>query len=307
MKFLTLFVSSSLLLALASASAVHRIRSDTVSARHAKVARSVGPSTRSVSKRCKAKPKPTSSSNSTSTHHSTTTHKPKSTSTAAAPKSTSPTNGVIDVTTCGATGATPKTSQTSGPNGSIDFLNNGITGSGWQPCHITVDQLVAQDLSTAINQPGTPYGPCAQFIDLFNKHGEANGLPPILLAAIAMQESSCQPGAVGPGNSQGLMQITTDKCDGKSDADCRDPDFNIGAGASFFANTLAGNNGGVLETMGNYNGWDVGMTEAQATAARNSGCCLCQNNLDYLDQVFNGWLQNVDGSGLGKFFNLNDC
>jgi hypothetical protein len=70
-------------------------------------------------------------------------------------------------------------------------------------------------------------------------------------------------------------------------------------GAQYFADTLASNNGNVLVTIGQYNGWRVGMTQvsalclylllcvlylmccvqAEATAMRWT-CCRCQNNLD---------------------------
>jgi hypothetical protein len=33
--------------------------------------------------------------------------------------------------------------------------------------------------------------------------------------------------------------------------------------------------------MGNYNGWNPGMTVASATAIADK-CCRCQNNLDYV-------------------------
>jgi len=45
-------------------------------------------------------------------------------------------------------------------------------------------------------------------------------VPPILLAAIALQESSCNPYTVGGAGEQGLMQITPDKCDGAPGGDC---------------------------------------------------------------------------------------
>jgi len=48
-------------------------------------------------------------------------------------------------------------------------------------------------------------------------------VPPILLASIAMQESTCNPGTVGGAGEQGLMQITPDKCGGAPGGDCQDP------------------------------------------------------------------------------------
>jgi len=103
------------------------------------------------------------------------------------------------------------------------------------------------------------------------------------------------------------MQLSQDKCGDAPDGNCKDPNYNIKTGAKFFSDTLAANNGNVLLTVGNYNGWSAGMTEAQATAAADTSCCRCQNNLDYLDQYFNGWLQNTPADGLGKFFNLANC
>ena len=59
--------------------------------------------------------------------------------------------------------------------------------------------------------------------------------------------------------------------------------------------------------MGQYNGWTVGMTVADATAAASEGDCTAQNNLDYLTQVVNGWMQGKDGTTLGSYFNLAAC
>ena len=93
-----------------------------------------------------------------------------------------------------------------------------------------------------------------------------------------MQESSCNPSAVGGAGEQGLMQITRDKCKGAPNGNCKDivsflihgfrfthqlychQDFNIRTGAEFFAATLASNGGDVFSTIGEYNGWEPGMT-----------------------------------------------
>lgn len=37
--------------------------------------------------------------------------------------------------------------------------------------------------------PNSVYEACKPYVGLFEKHAAANGMPPILLAAIAMQES----------------------------------------------------------------------------------------------------------------------
>ena len=49
------------------------------------------------------------------------------------------------------------------------------------------------------------------------------------------------------------------------------------------------------------------MTVADATAAASEGDCTAQNNLDYLTQVVNGWMQGKDGTTLGSYFNLAAC
>jgi hypothetical protein len=54
--------------------------------------------------------------------------------------------------------------------------------------------------------------------------------------------------------------------------------------------------------MGNYNGWWAGMTEFDAN---NYPECARHNNLDYLQNVFNGFLQGVNpyDTGMGIFHN----
>jgi len=126
-----------------------------------------------------------------------------------------------------------------------------------------------------------------------------------------MQESSCNPNEVGGAGEQGLMQITRDKCKEAPGGDCKEIDFNIRTTAKYLADTLNANNGNLLLTMGTYNGWFSGLTFSQATAAAHSSCCTCQNNLDYLHQVVNGWFQNKDPRStdfpMGKYFNLDNC
>jgi hypothetical protein len=128
----------------------------------------------------------------------------------------------------------------SGPNGNIAWLNCGInSGSGWQPSNVTIDQLIAQDLSTALSNSSSPFQNCKDFIDLFQQYGQEYGsmfsipvtcsqliflqVPSIMLASFAMQESSCTPQAVGGGGEQGLMQLTSDKCGGAPNGNCKDP------------------------------------------------------------------------------------
>lgn len=210
---------------------------------------------------------------------------------------------------CGPSGAVAKTTKTAGPNGSINYLNCGVNGAGWTPPSLQMQDLVVVPLADAVKSPNSPFKPCAPYIPIFQKYGQAYGIQDIFLASFAMQESSCNPATIGGAGEQGLMQITKEKCTGAPGGNCLDPDFNIHTGAKYFSQTLAGNNGDVLKSLGQYNGWYPGLTVAKATAAADTSCCRCQNNLDYLHQFLNGWCQNINAydQGLGEYFNLNKC
>ncbi|KAF8520453.1 glycoside hydrolase family 23 protein, partial [Hysterangium stoloniferum] len=211
---------------------------------------------------------------------------------------------------------------TSGPNGREDWLNCGLHDGGWSPPYITIKQgehipsynllsVIAMDLDQAINSDGSPFKQCSDYIYLFKKYGNQHGIPPIMIASFALQESSCKPDTVGGAGEQGLMQLTKDKCGNAPGGNCRDPDYNVKTGAQFFADTLASNGGDVLVSIGRYNGWVKGFTYGQATAAAYGPCCRCQKNVDYLQQFLNGWLQNKNVYGgwprIGKYFNLDVC
>jgi hypothetical protein len=210
---------------------------------------------------------------------------------------------------CGSSGATRDITHTSGPMGSENWLNCGIDGSGWNPPHVQVSDLIVADLGQATRDPNSPFQACKDFIHLFEQHGNEVGIPPILLASFALQESSCKPNTVGGAGEQGLMQLTRDKCGGAPNGNCRDPDFNVRTAARYFKATLADCGGNVIQAVGTYNGWHRGLTIGQATAAASTACCRCQNNLDYLHQFFNGWCQNVDAysHNLGQYHNLDQC
>lgn len=87
------------------------------------------------------------------------------------------------------------------------------------PPKVTVDELAYVDLSNALDGY---FKPCTDYVDKFNtiaidlgvstaflrvaRTDDRSQLPPILLASIAMTESTCNPQAYG--NAYGLMQIT---------------------------------------------------------------------------------------------------
>jgi len=193
----------------------------------------------------------------------------------------------------------------------MDWLNCGIQDGGWAPPFVQVSDIIAKNLTEAIQEPGSPFTACDAFVATFDKYAAQYDVPAILIAAIAMQESSCNPATVGGAGEQGLMQLTPDKCGGAPNGDCKDPDYNIHTGVKYFSRTLRDNGGSLLLTIGNYNGWPLGMTYESATAPADTSCCTCQNNLDYLQQTLNGWVQNVNpytsDPQIGQYFNLNQC
>ncbi|KAG8738854.1 hypothetical protein FRC10_006425 [Ceratobasidium sp. 414] len=219
--------------------------------------------------------------------------------------------GVINIPTngCGPIGAVSKTGKDAGPNGSEKWLNCGVDGGGWNPPFIQVHDLKYKDLDAEFSNPNSIFKPCKQYSGLINDAAGKYDIPKIMIASIMMQESTCNKDTVGGGGEQGLMQITKDKCGGAPGGNCRDPAFNIDKGASYLAGQIKACGGNVLEAVGSYNGWSKGLTYAKATAAANSDCCRCQNNLDYPHQFFNGWMQGIDAysGNLGTYHNLDHC
>ncbi|CAE6422022.1 unnamed protein product [Rhizoctonia solani] len=237
---------------------------------------------------------------------------------------------------CGPIGATLNTTRFAGPNGSQAWLSCGLnTTRGWHPPRFSIKDIISKDLEAASKMPNSPFTRCEQYFPLFYKYsdmfkGTSEGLsvdigqreelltdlstfsstvPAILIASFANQESGCNAETIGGGDEQGLMQITPDKCGGAPGGNCRDPDFNIRTAIGYFAGELSRHNGSILHTIGAYNGWYEGMTVPAATAAANTSCCRCQQNLDYIHQMCNGWIQGVDAyaANLGSYFNLRVC
>jgi len=216
--------------------------------------------------------------------------------------------GVINVPggKCGKPEPNPAIVPTNGPNGKEDWLNCGVDGSGWTPPMVTHDDLIVVPLAEAIQDKSSPFKACSPYVSIFQKYGNQYGINDTVLAAIALQESSCNPNA--DAGTIGLMQITTDKCDVPQN-ECKQPDNNVRIGTKYLADLLQQNNNNIVACMGQYNGWFTGMTIADATKAASQGHCAWQQNLDYLQQFFNGWLQNKDPYALklGKYFNVDKC
>jgi hypothetical protein len=266
-------------------------------------------------KRCLARPQnapPVTYPTSTPPPETTTTtdQPPPTSSTSPPPSYNPPQSDVLNVqSTCGPINAESRPSKTSGPNGSIFWLNCGIEDAGWKPPYFTIDQVIAKELDEVLSMQGNPYEHCQPYLDAFYQSGARHGIRPILLAAIAMKESSCRADITGQNGEQGLMQITPEKCpsDGR---DCKEPYTNIEIGAQYLKKTLDECGGSLPRALGMYNGWEPDMTLAYATRQRDQNCHT-QNNLDYLHQMFNGWMQGVNPrtqpEPMGVYFNLDSC
>jgi len=188
-------------------------------------------------------------------------------------------------------------------------MNCGITTeAGWDPPYVSIDDIVTVTLEEAMSAVGTPFSACQDYVQYFEQWGTEYGIPSIILASIALQESSCDDGATGAGGTTGLMQISLDKCTGAPGGNCYDASFNIQAGAKYLSDTIAQEGGNFLLALGEYNGWYIGMTVQKVLAVQYS-CCGCMQNLDYLQQSLNGWFVGKDayGLGLGSYQNLAVC
>jgi hypothetical protein len=56
------------------------------------------------------------------------------------------------------------------PNGAQWWLNCGIDNSGWNPPHVSIEQLIASELTA-----DGVFAPCAPYIDTFKAVGAATG------------------------------------------------------------------------------------------------------------------------------------
>ncbi|GAA5970722.1 hypothetical protein JCM3765_007616 [Sporobolomyces pararoseus] len=208
---------------------------------------------------------------------------------------------------CGPSGATEEY-----PNGSEAWLNCGLSknkpNSGWTPPNgVTLDHLTTVTLEHAL-ATNSEWEACKPFVPIFEKIGAEENLPPILLAAFAMQESTCDPTVRGDNNGAfGLMQITKDKCNGMDGDGCSEPWYNVRTAAQYFNSELDKRNGHFLEALGAYNGWFTGLSWATATAAAYGDCCECQQNTDYMFQMTGGWLLGRTGWKMGSNKNLAVC
>ena len=78
-------------------------------------------------------------------------------------------------------------------------------------------------------------------------------MPPVLLAAIAKQESGFNPAAGSPAGAQGLFQLMPDTARGLGVSDPHDPAQSAMGGAKYMAQMLAGQKGDVRLALAAYN------------------------------------------------------
>ncbi|KAG8960892.1 hypothetical protein FRC05_006535 [Tulasnella sp. 425] len=193
---------------------------------------------------------------------------------------------------------------------------NKNSNSKWTPPYVTMSNVITVSLDDALGQANSPYKACDKYLDTFKSIAASttvNGvtMPPIMLAAFAMQESTCNPQERGEGGEVGMFQLSQDKCPGgKASYACNDPDTNTQIAAKYIKSQIENDaNGNVFLITGNYNGWSTDMSYYTAIKAATSSCCRCHNNLDYVFQFWGGWMLGVDAydKGLGEYFNLKVC
>lgn len=172
------------------------------------------------------------------------------------------------------------------PNGEQWWLNCGISldnhDAPWNPPYMGLEDIVYQDFSHG------DWAGCEAFAWAFNDPECNLGINPAILAAIARQESSCNPNIRGKNGEYGLMQVMPFNC--MDESVCMDVWQNIRNGANVFKTYLDQSGGNVLLALGKYNGWKEHLTYNQATQAAREGNCWAQNNLDYLHQMLNGFV-----------------
>ncbi|KAG8886220.1 hypothetical protein FRB97_006223 [Tulasnella sp. 331] len=206
---------------------------------------------------------------------------------------------VINDPTCGPNNPSATTTKSSGPNGEESWFNCGLTGGGWTPPVMKLEQMVYVSAEDALAMDNTPYGPCKSNLDKFNSYASKYNLPAIMLMSFAMQESTCNNNIQDPAGTIGMFQLAPENC--PSGVDCTDIDNNFEYACKLIIQYLSDANGNVVKMVGAYNGWYDNMTESEAKKAP----CDQQQNLDYLQQWANAWMQGTDGYSVGSIQNCN--
>jgi len=205
-------------------------------------------------------------------------------------------------------GATARVRPGSGPNGAESWFNRGMDGDGWNPPFLSFDKLIHVDRDTFYSDVGSA---CEEFDQYFSDSGAQYNIDPVILAIIAMQESSCNPYAGGP--TPGLMQVA---CENYPDGQCTDSlADNVDAGTHYLRLMLDQSDNNAIVAFAQYNGW------FQAGTELNGGKGLTDDypcsdegqsngqpqNLDYVQEILNGWLTGLNPYGDDYWIGTYDC
>lgn len=154
---------------------------------------------------------------------------------------------------------------------------------------------------------------CAQYDQYFQNAGSDYGVDPVILAVIAMQQTSCSTSTNTSTPTPGLMDVS---CEYYPNGTCTNStQDNVSAGASYFTTQIAAAGDNVIQAFGSYNGWftaDSGMNGSRGLTEDYP--CSSQDlvngvpqNLDYLHQVLNGWLMGLDVNGNDSWIGSYQC
>lgn len=191
---------------------------------------------------------------------------------------------------------------------SEDWLNNGINGDGWNPPFMALDDFLLIDINIFYGGIGSA---CQQYDQYFQSASSKYKVAPVILAIIAMQESSCNANAGGP--TPGLMQVS---CENYPNGVCTSSiQDNVDAGTNYLMGQINSSNGNAIEAFGSYNGWftagsglnkNMGLTASYPCSVEGQSNGEPQN-LDYLQQIFNGWMMGLDVYGDDSWIGQYQC
>ncbi|KAJ5376080.1 hypothetical protein N7509_012966 [Penicillium cosmopolitanum] len=185
-----------------------------------------------------------------------------------------------------ADGATDEVTSNTGPNGSEDWLNTGITDGGWKPPFLALEDIYHISLDTFYGGIGSS---CKQYDQYFQSAGSKYNVDPVILAV---------------------------SCANYPNGECTDSiQDNVDAGTNYLQDQIKSNGGNAIQAFGAYNGWFVagnglndnkGLTEDYPCSSEGQSNGVPQN-LDYLHQVLNGWLLGLDVYGDDNWIGTYKC
>ncbi|KAH0559315.1 hypothetical protein GP486_004170 [Trichoglossum hirsutum] len=185
-------------------------------------------------------------------------------------------------------------------------MNSGIKENGWTAPFLSLDNIVKINVTAFYSGAGAK---CKQYESAFQTIGDKYHIDPVILASIAMQESSCNADVSG-----GLMQVY---CGNYDNGRCTNDIIpNVDAGAKYLRTQLDASKNNIIKAFGLYNGWFT----ATESYGKNGGRGLTEDypchggvgnggpqNLDYLQQMLNGWLLGRDPQGVDSFIGSYHC